>query len=74
MALNATAIRDMIDTKWAGLNDTYAAAAKRQDIKEGLLQAIAETIVEQMPTATVTVSVPGVTAGGATVAGTGVIS
>lgn len=50
MAMNATTLRNLIDTKFAALSTDYATSAARTGLKEGLLQAIAEAIVEHLQT------------------------
>ena len=48
MAMNATTLRDLIDTKYAAINSDYASSDSRDAIKEGMWQAIAEAIVEHL--------------------------
>lgn len=48
MPLNATTLRNLIDTTFAGLSSSYADAPSRDTIKTGLIQAIASAIVEHL--------------------------
>lgn len=48
MPLNATTLRNLIDTTFAGLSASYADAPSRDTIKTGLIQAIASAIVEHL--------------------------
>ncbi len=50
MALDATRLRDSIDTKLAALLPDYASSTSRDAIKTGLMQAIAEAVVEEITT------------------------
>lgn len=81
MALSKAVLRDLIDTKYAALNTEYAGSPERDTIKDGLLDAIADAVIEHITTAgqvTVTVtSVSGVTVGAGVSgpgSGTGTIS
>ena len=76
MALSATVLRDLIDTKLAAkIGDAYTSISA--EMKAGLLEAIAEAVVDHIKAAgIVTVpSVSGVTAGAGTSGpGTGTIT
>ena len=75
MALNATTLRDLIDTKYAAINSDYSSSDFRDEIKEGLIQAIAEAVVEHIAAeAVVTTSTPNGTSGSDTLAGTGTVA
>ena len=69
MALDATALRDLIDTEYASINTDYANSSDRNTIKEGLMQAIAKAIVDHF-VANAQVNVPDGTAGSDALTGT----
>lgn len=51
MPLDATFLRDLIDSKWATKNPNYADAGDvRTELKEGMIEAFAEGVIEVLTT------------------------